>query len=292
MDALSELQGLISRRARLGQLRDARLPRLQWASFAARSEPTPLVEDLTFALVLQGKKRTTIGSRTFEYGAGHVFLHSLRAPITSEIIQASAREPFVVVGLALERTLVTSLLMEGPAWPTQPTPFAFATSAASEEVLDAFRRYVRLLDAAEDIPVLANGIEREIVWRAMRGPQGAALLDLGRVDSHLALISRAVDVMQKRFAEALSVAELARAANMSESSFSRHFRKATAMSPLQFQKQLRLQNARSRLIARDGDVTSVCFAVGYQSPSQFSREYRRQFGVSPREDHARLRNKT
>lgn len=205
------------------------------------------------------------------------------------VTRASAREPFLAVGLLLRPALVASLLLKAPDVPPGTTPLAVATGKASEELLDALRRYVRLVEAPADIPVLAEAIEREILWRVMRGPHGAALRTIGLADSSLARISRAIDLLQERFAEPVRVAELARVAHMSEPTFNRHFRRATAMSPLQFHKLLRLQEARARLLAGGADVTSVGFAVGYQSLSQFSREYRRQFGVPPGEDAARVR---
>ena len=164
---------------------------------------------------------------------------------------------------------------------------AIVTSLATAELLDAFRRYLRLLDAPRDVPVLAEAIEREILWRVMQSPQGASLRAIGRADSHLTLIGRAIEVLQLRFAAPLHIGEPARVANMSGATFHRHFRKVPAMSPLQFQKQLRLQAARARLLSHAGDVTSVSQFVGYQSPSQFSREYRRQLGVTPGEEVAR-----
>ncbi|APR80794.1 Transcriptional regulator, AraC family protein [Minicystis rosea] len=241
------------------------------------------------AVVLQGEKRSVLGSHAFACGAGDVLVASMKAPVMGQITRASAREPFLAVGLSLRPSLVASLLLDAPDMKLGATPLAFATGKASDEVLDAFRRYVRLADAPEDIPVLAEAIEREILWRVMQGPHGAALRNIGLANSSLALISRAIDLLQKRFAEPVRVAELARAAHMSEPTFNRHFRKATAMSPLQFQKLLRLQEARARLLTEGTDVTSVGLAVGYQSLSQFSREYRRQFGVPPGEDAARLR---
>ena len=214
----------------------------------------------------------------------------MNAPITSEITRASAREPFLGVGLTLQPSLLASLLVTGPADRPRATPLAIATNKASDELLDAFRRYVRLLDAPGDIPVLAAAIEREIMWRARQSAQGDALRDVGLANSNLTHISRAIELLQERFTEPLAVADLARVAHMSPATFNRHFRKVTAMSPLQFQKRLRLQEARARLLARPGDIAAVSFAVGYQSPSQFSREYRREFGLPPGEESARLRN--
>jgi AraC-like DNA-binding protein len=289
MDALTELRELVDRHAkRASRCRD--LPRLWLARLTKVSEPHDSTEESVVAILLQGEKRSVLGSRTFECRPGQVIITSVRAPVTGQITHASTQEPFLAVGLSLQPSLVASLLLEAPQPRSANTPSALTTSKASDALLDAFRRYVRLMDAPEDIPILAEALEREILWRVMQGPHGEALRDIGRANSNLALISHAIDLLRKRFTEPLRVAELARAAHMSEPTFNRHFRKVTAMSPLQFQKRLRLQEARSMLLAEATDVASVSFAVGYQSPSQFSREYRRQFGVPPGEDAARLRN--
>ena len=280
MDALNELRAIVARHAKRETL-PATLPRLQCALYTRPSPPVTVVAKASLALMVQGAKRTVLGSRTFELGAGHFIVTSVNAPITSEITRASAREPFLGIGLTLRPALLASLLVETAAERPRETPLAIATNKASEELLDAFRRYARLLDAPGDIPILAEAIEREIMWRVMQSAQGAALRDIGLASSNLTHISRAIDLLQKRFTEPLLVADLARAAHMSPATFNRHFRKVTAMSPLQFQKRLRLQEARARLLARPGDVAAVSFAVGYQSASQFSREYRREFGLPP-----------
>lgn len=286
MDVLGELRANVERHAKLGRISPA-LPRLRCTLGTRTSEPTSATEESWFGLVVQGAKRTVLGSRAFEYGAGDFLVASVKAPVTRHVVRA----PCLVVGLKLEPAIVASLLLkETGRRPAHAPPFAIAGSKAPVELLDAFRRYVRLLDAPEDIPVLGDAVEREILWRVMQSPHGAAMRDVGLADSHLTRISRAIEVLQRRLAEPLQVAELARAAHMSTATFNRHFRRVTAMSPLQFQKRLRLQEARARLLARAGDVASVCFAVGYQSPSQFSREYRRQFGLPPGEEAARVRN--
>ena len=291
MEALTELLAIIARHARRERLPDA-LPRLQCALYDRTSPPVTVIAKASLALMVQGAKRTVLGSRTFELGAGHFIVTSVNAPITSEITRASTREPFLGVGLTLQPALLASLLVSGPAEAPRAseTPLAVATSKASDELLDAFRRYARLLDAPGDIPVLADAIEREIMWRVMQSEQGAALRDVGLASSNLTHISRAIDLLQKRFTEPLLVADLARAAHMSPATFNRHFRKVTAMSPLQFQKRLRLQEARRLLLSQSTDAARVSFDVGYESPSQFSREYRRAFGRPPGEETARLRN--
>jgi AraC-like DNA-binding protein len=288
MDPLSEMRAIVGRFAKSGAVSDS-LPRLRCLVRTKVTEPTSATEEALLALVLQGSKRTVLGSRTFDFGAGEFCVTSVRAPVTIQTTRASTREPFLAVGLLLDPSIVASLLLKEREPRSTETPLAIATSQASDAMLDAFRRYLRLLAAPRDVPVLAEPIEREILWRVMQSPQGATLRAIGRADSHLALIGRAVEVLQHRFAEPLAIGELARVANMSGATFHRHFRKVTAMSPLQFQKQLRLQAARARLLSHAGDVTSVSRLVGYQSPSQFSREYRRQFGVAPGGEVARAR---
>jgi transcriptional regulator GlxA family with amidase domain len=148
---------------------------------------------------------------------------------------------------------------------------------------------LELLDAPDDAPALAAGVEREILWRLITGPQGATVRQIGLADSRLAHLARAIRWIRSHYEDTLRVEELAALATMSVSSFHRHFRAVTTMSPIQFQKQIRLHEARARLLVEPGDVTGVGFAVGYASPSQFSREHRRMFGVPPSQDARALR---
>ena len=169
-------------------------------------------------------------------------------------------------------------------------PAGIAVSDASPALLDAVTRLLALLDAPDDAPALAAGIEREILWRLITGPQGATVRQIGLADSRLAHLARAIRWIRGHYNETLRVEQLAALATMSVSSFHRHFRAVTSMTPIQFQKEIRLHEARTRLLAEPGDVTGVGFAVGYDSPSQFSREYRRMFGVPPSRDARALRD--
>ena len=155
------------------------------------------------------------------------------------------------------------------------------------ELLDAVARMLRLLDRPSDAPVLAPMIEREIIWRLLTGPQGDTIRQIGLADSDLSHVSRAIGWIRDNYAEPMRIDDLARLSGMSASAFHRHFRAVTAMSPLQFQKRIRLQEARSLLVARPGDVAGIGHLVGYDSPSQFNREYRRLFGSPPGQDAAR-----
>ncbi|MDX6667783.1 MAG: hypothetical protein QOK04_1163, partial [Solirubrobacteraceae bacterium] len=212
------------------------------------------------------------------------------------IAQASADEPFLACVLELRPEMIAALLLEtAPAATARPgavvaTPAGIAVSDASPALIDAIGRLLALLDAPEDAAALAAGVEREVLWRLLTGPQGTIVRQIGLADSRLAHLARAIRWIRVHYNETLRVEELAALATMSVSSFHRHFRTVTAMTPIQFQKQIRLREARARLLAEPGDITGVGFAVGYDSASQFSREYRRMFGVPPSRDALALRD--
>jgi transcriptional regulator GlxA family with amidase domain len=193
--------------------------------------------------------------------------------------------------LALRPEAIAALLLEtAPAAPgAAAAPAGIAVSDASPDLLDAVARRLALLDAPADAAALAAGLEREILWRLLTGPRGATVRQIGLADSHLAHLARAIRWIREHYDETLRVEELAALATMSVSSFHRHFRAVTAMTPIQYQKEIRLRAAQARLLAEPGDVAGAGFAVGYDSPSQFSREYRRRFGVPPSHDAHALR---
>jgi AraC-like DNA-binding protein len=192
--------------------------------------------------------------------------------------------------MILNPATIATLLLETAAGDRATVePLGIGMSEATPELLDPVVRLLRLLDHPKDVAVLGPMIEREILWRLLAGGQGAMVRQIGLADSRLSQISHALRWLREHYAEALRIEDLARLAAMSVSSFHRHFRAVTAMSPLQYQKQLRLQQARARLLAQPQDVASVGYELGYDSPSQFSREYSRLFGAPPARDVARLR---
>jgi transcriptional regulator GlxA family with amidase domain len=196
------------------------------------------------------------------------------------------------VGLVLRPAAIAPLLLDAPAerWSraTAGLP-AIATGEAGPDLLDAVARMLRLLDRPADARVLAPLIEREILWRLLTGPHGGMIRQIGLADSGLSHVSRSIRWIRDNYAEPVRIEQLARLAGMSAPAFHRHFRAVTNMSPLQFQKRIRLQEARSLLVARPDDVAGVGHLVGYDSPSQFNREYRRLFGAPPGQDSKRLR---
>ncbi len=258
----------------------------------APSAPSPSTSGTVLALIAQGAKRLAVGDSVYEYRAGQYLVASVDLPVTGHWTEASPRAPALAFGLTLDSMAIAELLLaaEPGAIPGSAghTPRGIAVSGASDEMLDAVVRLVRLLDRPQDIRPLAPLIKREILWRLLSGEQGILVRQLGLADSNLTYIGRAVRWIRDHYAERFRVEDLARISGMSESAFYRHFQAVTAMSPIQFQKQIRLQEARLALATHPTDITGVAYRVGYGSPAQFSRDYRRQFGASPRHDAAQL----
>ncbi|HWO63683.1 MAG TPA: AraC family transcriptional regulator, partial [Umezawaea sp.] len=264
----------------------AALPDVTLMASYTPTDPLGVICETALAVVVQGSKRTVLADTVFDYGAGQYLVVPVELPLTAHIVDATADEPFLAFGLALRPASVAALLLPGPV-DRRRTP-RVAVTDAPDDLLDPIVRLLRLVDRPDDIPVLGQAIEREIVWRLLNGEQAEIVRQIGLTDSRLAQIAQAVKWIRAHYAEQIRVEELARTASMSVTSFHRHFRAITTMSPIQYQKRIRLQEARARLVAEPDDVAAVGHAVGYDSPSQFSREYRRLFGEPPGRDAARL----
>jgi AraC-like DNA-binding protein len=292
MNSLSEIRSLIRRHAGPGRIASAQTGIVGLRVTAARvmTEPVSQVYEPMFGLVAQGTKSILLGDKAFSYSTGQYLVVSVDLPVTSHIIAANEGEPYLSMGLILRPEVIASLLLEtGTDDRSTVDAAGMSVSEAACDLLDAVVRLLRLLDHPRDVPVLATLIEREIIWRLLYSEQGSALRQIGLADSRLSKISYAIKWIRAHYAKILRIDDLAQMAAMSVASFHRHFRAVTSMSPLQYQKQIRLQEARLRLLAQSGDVAAVGFAVGYDSPSQFSREYSRVYGTSPGRDAARLR---
>jgi len=258
-------------------------------------EPDHSLTEPLLVVMVQGGKRLLLGDQVFEYGPGQCLVVTTDLPVTGHFLRASRRAPALAMGLTLRPTAVAALLMREPTprWSrTAADPTALATGDAGPELLDAAARLLRLLDSPTDAAVLVPLVEQEILWRLLTGPYGAVVRQIGLADSSLSHVDRAIRWIRDNYAEPVRIADLARLAGMSPSAFHRHFRAVTAMSPMQFQKRIRLQEARALLVANAGDVAGVGHLVGYESPTQFSREYRRLFGAPPGQDAASLRART
>jgi len=247
------------------------------------------------ALIVQGRKRVSIGEHTFHYDEQHYFVTPLDVPALATILNASPQAPFLSVAFRLDLQLVASMMLEGVASPAPPAGdnerHAMSTGRLDAGLLDAFRRLVELVDAPAHAPVLAPLVQREITYRLLTGEAGWRLRQIAAVDSQGSQVSRAIDLLRSRFSEPMRIEDLARAAHMSVSSLHHHFKALTGMSPLQFQKQLRLGEARRLMLAERVDAATAAYRVGYESASQFSREYGRQFGAPPMRDISALRQR-
>lgn len=287
---LAELAALITAHSRPDMT--TAIDGLLVSSVADTSPEYSLTEPLLVVMV-QGGKRLLLGDRVFEYRAGEILVVTAELPVSGHFIDCDAQAPALAVGLVLRPLAITELLLRGNSAAKRPSAqTAMATGPADPDLLDAVLRMVRLLDSPADAAVLAPLIEQEILWRLLRGPHAGAVAQIGTVGSGLALVNRTIRWIRENYAEPLRIADLAAMAGMSPSAYHRHFRGVTEMSPLQFQKRIRLQEARAMLVTgagkMAGDIAGVGHLVGYDSPTQFSREYRRLFGAPPGRDVARL----
>jgi len=286
---LGEIGDLILRHC-AGQRCETPVPRLSLIRADAPKPPAPGTYKPVICIVAQGAKRVMLGERLFHYCGGDYLIVSVDLPVVGEIWQASAEAPYLAMTLALEPKLLASMLLEmGGAPDGQAPASAFSVNPVTPDLADPVLRLLRLLDRPQDIAMLAPLFEREILYRLLTGGQAASLRQIALADSRLSQISRAIAWIRGNYDRPLRIEAVAEVAGMSPSSFHRHFKAVTSMSPLSFQKQIRLQQARQILLTERADSARVGFAVGYTSPSQFSREYARLFGAPPGRDAARLR---
>jgi len=271
--------------------RETPVPGLFVAAAEAPSGPLHGVYRPSLCVVLQGTKISQLGGQAFRYEEGKCLITSLEVPIRAEIVDASAESPYIAFVIDIDPAVVSDLLLELARGEPICTPSSSAMSVhpLAGELIGPMERLLALADHPRDIPVLAPMIRREIFWLLLNGLQGAMMRQIGLADSRTARISRSIAWVRENYTETISVPHLAGLAGMSPATFHRHFKAATDMTPVQFQKSLRLQEARRLLLAEGSDVAQVGFAIGYESPSQFSREYRRMFGAPPGRDGAAIR---
>ena len=245
-------------------------------------------------IVAQGAKRVLLGNAIVEYRAGQYLVVSVDLPLSGAVTQASRDAPYLAFSLALDPTVLADMLLTLPGLAqraSSPQPSAgLAVSPVTADLLDASLRLLHLLNRPADIAMLAPLAEREILYRLLTGAQAPLLRQIALAHSRMARVGRAIGWIRSHFAEPLRIDAVAQRANMSASTFHRHFKAVTAMSPLQYQKQIRLQEARRLLLTGQADAASIGYAVGYESSSQFSREYARLFGQPPVRDASRLRS--
>ncbi|RZJ45338.1 MAG: AraC family transcriptional regulator [Brevundimonas sp.] len=261
------------------------LPGLQIIASTVLTEAQQVVYEPMLCLILEGAKVTVLGAESHPYRAGQYLVVSTDLPVSGQVIAA----PYLAIGIPLDPAVIAELMVETGEAASETAPLrALAVSDMDDDLIDTVIRLVRLLDRPQEAPVLAPLIRRELMWRLLVGERGGMMRQIGAGGGRLDQVRRAVRWLRQHYAEPMRIERLAEVAGMSETSLHRHFKAVTAMSPLQYQKQVRLQEARNLLLARGRDVAGVGFAVGYDSPSQFSREYARLFGRPPGRDMERM----
>ncbi|GLK59483.1 AraC family transcriptional regulator N-terminal domain-containing protein [Azotobacter vinelandii] len=265
------------------------IPRVAMVQGAIPEHQLAAVYDPMVNMILQGSKSMTVGGQTLHYDPATYFVMSIGLPAAGTVHPSTAGEPYLAVALTLEPPMLVSLLSDLPNIAGQSRQeTGFSVAAVTPELLDAWVRMLRLMKTPTDIPALAPAYEREILYRVLQGPMGWMLRDIATPGSALAKINQAIQIIRCDYAKPLRVEGLAESVAMSVSAFHRHFKAVTALSPLQYQKQIRLLQARTLLTASGYGVTAAAHEVGYESPTQFSREYAREFGLPPAKDTARI----
>lgn len=285
---MRQLADAITRRCPQTGAYQTDLPSLSLFRADQPSLPIPSVYEASLCLIAQGAKRISLAETSLVYDASSYLVVSVDLPLTGHIIEASPDSPYLCCKINLDLAMLADLVAAQNEAQPVPDMSVLAVHPGDSELVDAACRLVRLLDQPAALSTLAPLIEREILYRLLVGPTGPTLRRLAAANSHLNQISRAILHIRSRFKDQLRIRDVAAQAGMSESSFHEHFKAVTRMTPLEYQKQLRLQEARRLMLIEAANAGAAGFAVGYESPSQFSREYRRLFGAPPRQDIGRM----
>ncbi|WP_296947816.1 AraC family transcriptional regulator [uncultured Massilia sp.] len=291
MEPLARLADIIARHAPGDGAHDTILPGVSLLRASAPTMPMPVVYEPTLCLVAQGRKQAVLGTTAYVYDAANYLVASVDLPVMGSVVQASAEAPYLCLRLNLDMAALGDLALRHPAAGPEPAADGpgLALNRTTPELLDAAVRLAALLDAPADAGALAPLVVREILYRLLTGPGNHVVRQMAQANSRLNAIARAIVWLRAHYADACRIDDMADVAGMSRSTFHAHFKAVTSMSPLEFRTQLRMQEARRLMVAAGMDAASAGYRVGYESPSQFSRDYARLFGAPPAKDASRLR---
>lgn len=290
LDKQAELVRQIEHHANTDGSHLTAIPTLHFTRTSYREGPVFDIQGPALCIIVQGEKRVLVGEDTYDYDPFHYLVVSLDLPYTGQIVQADEQCPLLCMSLEIEPEVICDIVQNsGSSYDHNKSSRGMFVGDITHPILDACCRLVSLLDTPQDIPSLSILIIREIFYRILQTEQGSCLKQIGISASHTSKIAEITSLMKRDFAKPMRMGELAQTANMSLSSLYRHFKEVTAMSPLQYQKQLRLQEARRLLLSSQITAADAGFLVGYESPSQFNREYARMFGLPPKRDAKHLR---
>lgn len=286
--SIDTLISLIEHYAETDGVHETLLPRVSLIRASQRSEPIHVLHEPALCMIVQGSKEVVLGEECFIYDPTKYLVISVTLPLTGEILEATPQQPYLCFRLDLDPVLLNALITDvGYQENHGHLTTGLALNTPSSELLSAVTRLLRLLETPEDIAVLAPLAEREILYRVMKNDPTGMLHQIAAGEGKMQQVNRAVAWLKHNYKEPFSIETLTQETHMSPSTLHHHFKTVTGLSPLQYQKQLRLQEARRLLLAQAVDAATAGHIVGYESPSQFSREYRRLFGASPLRDVAR-----
>ncbi|MBD2450233.1 AraC family transcriptional regulator [Nostoc sp. FACHB-152] len=293
IDACQELARLVTRHTdgRGNGVHSTAIAQLEFMRESAAPTELCTVYEPTLCIILQGRKETLLGQETYHYGAAQYIVVTVDLPLSGNIVEATPDQPYLCFKLSLDATGLWDIIdqIQRHRDQKESSVRGLFVSDANAPLIDCATRLTRLLDTPEDIPFLAPMMIREIYYRLLMGDQSEAVWQIATSGSQMQRIAEVIKQIKAEFTKPLSMDDLAKQARMSSASFHRHFKAVTSMSPLQYQKQLRLLEARRLMLAENADATRAAYQVGYESPSQFSREYSRMFGAPPIKDIERLR---
>ncbi|UCJ16737.1 AraC family transcriptional regulator [Pseudomonas sp. MM211] len=294
MGSLEKLIDLISRHATTDGIHRTPIAGVSLVRSGTPTMPMPVVYAPTLCLIAQGRKHVTAGTTSYVYDAAKYLVASVDIPVMGSVIEASEAAPYLCLVLDLDRTVLSDLVLRHPAADENngPPVAGIELNDTTPELLDAAARLAMLLDTPGDAEELAPLTVREILYRLLANSGNGVVRQMAKADSRLSQISKAIAWLRDHYSETCRIDDIADMAGMSRSTFHAHFKAVTSMSPLEFRSQLRLQEARRLMVAQALDAAGAGYRVGYESPSQFSRDYARMFGLPPAKDANRLRRTT
>lgn len=290
----AELSALLERWTGSDGPHETAIPALSLSRYSGPTEPIAVIQQSAVYVVVQGRKRVEVAGEAYVYDQNQYLVVSMDLPVMARIVEATPSAPYLCMTLSINARDLAALLVETerPAPRENSDGRALYVSRLEPPLLDGFLRLVCLLDAPQDIPVLAPLIVRELYFRLLQGDQQGRLAEIAIGDGRLRRVAGAIAWIKDHYAEPLRIEALAKRVNMSPSTLHNHFRSVAGVSPIQYQKHIRLEAARQMLLAGTGSAEAIAYKVGYASASQFSREYARLFGEPPRRDAERMRADT
>lgn len=293
MGSLDALIGLIDRHAVVDGIHASALPGVCLIRCSTPTMPMPVIYEPTACIVAQGRKRAVLGTTSYVYDPAEYLVASVGLPVVGSVIEASVERPYLSLQVNLDARALAELAIRHPATPARADHLStgLSLSRSTPALLDATVRLVRLLDTPGDIDALAGITLQEMLYRLLTGPNGDVVRSMAHAGSRLNQVARAIAWLRAHYRERCPIGELAQLAGMSRSSFHAHFKAVTSMTPLAFRTHLRMVEARRLMVGEALDAASAGYAVGYESPSQFSRDYVRLFGMPPSRHAAALRRR-